>query len=97
MPGNASLARLDQVIQTAMGWTNSHAHMFEFGSVRYGDPEMGREEDVQDERKVRLAAREVGSGTRPGIVVSIATAESKAPRTRMRLPRNVVALRAGHA
>ncbi len=56
LPGNSSLARFDQVIQTAMGWTNSHAHMFEVGSMRYGDPEMDWEAEVQDERKVRLAA-----------------------------------------
>jgi len=54
--GNSTLARLDQVIQKAMGWTNSHAHMFEAGSVRYGDPEMDWDDAVQDERKVRLAA-----------------------------------------
>jgi hypothetical protein len=54
--GNSTLARLDQVIQKAMGWTNSHAHMFEAGSVRYGNPEMDWDDAVQDERKVHLAA-----------------------------------------
>lgn len=56
VPGNSNLARLDQVIQTAMGWTNSHAHMFAAGPVLYGDLEQDWDEDVQDERAVRLAA-----------------------------------------
>jgi len=56
MPGNVSLARLHQVIQTAMGWTNSHAHMFEASSVLYGDPAMDWDQAVENERKVRLAA-----------------------------------------
>ena len=28
VPGNMTLADLDRVIQAAMGWTNSHLHMF---------------------------------------------------------------------
>ncbi len=55
VPGNFSLGRLDQVIQAAMGWTNSHAHMFAAGPVLFGDPDQDWDEKVQDERKVRLA------------------------------------------
>jgi hypothetical protein len=54
--GNVTLARLHKVIQTAMGWTNSHAHMFEAGSVLFGDPEMDWDAAVVDERKAPLAA-----------------------------------------
>jgi len=30
--------QLHELIQTAMGWTNSHLHQFEVGDVRYTDP-----------------------------------------------------------
>jgi hypothetical protein len=33
------LAELHAVIQTAMGWTNSHLHMFEIDDERYADPD----------------------------------------------------------
>lgn len=36
VPDNLTLAGLDQVIQTAMGWTNSHLHEFEIDGQRYG-------------------------------------------------------------
>jgi hypothetical protein len=54
VPGNTTLPRLDRIIQTAMGWTNSHLHTFTTGGVIYAvpDPEWGI--DVKDERRVRL-------------------------------------------
>ena len=33
-----TLARLDRVIQAAMGWTNSHLHEFVIAGRRYGIP-----------------------------------------------------------
>ncbi|WP_031410264.1 plasmid pRiA4b ORF-3 family protein [Thiomonas sp. FB-Cd] len=36
VPDNLTLTDLDQVIQTAMGWTNSHLHEFEIDGQRYG-------------------------------------------------------------
>lgn len=33
---NLTLAKLDRVIQTVMGWTNSHLHEFEIDGQRYG-------------------------------------------------------------
>ena len=33
-----TLAKLDRVIQAAMGWTNSHLHEFEVNGKRYGIP-----------------------------------------------------------
>ncbi len=61
--GNTTLTRLDRIIQTAMGWTNSHLHTFTAGGVVYAvpDPEWGIE--VKDERRVRvdrIAKAEVG-------------------------------------
>jgi hypothetical protein len=35
---DCTLDKLHEHIQTAMGWTNSHLHHFEFGKQLYGDP-----------------------------------------------------------
>ena len=35
---DATLAQLHELIQTAMGWTNSHLHQFEIADARYTDP-----------------------------------------------------------
>lgn len=37
---NCTLDRLHVMIQTAMGWTNSHLHQFKIDGERYGDPEL---------------------------------------------------------
>jgi len=52
MPASIRLDRLDRVIQAAMGWTNSHLHMFIHHTGRYGvpDPEL----PLHDERKTTL-------------------------------------------
>jgi len=59
--GDTTLAKLHEVIQQAMGWTNSHLHAFWIGSEMYGppDPEM----DMRDYRRIRLSdvAAERGS------------------------------------
>ena len=39
VPGNMTLADLDRVIQAAMGWTNSHLHMFVVEGLVYGVPD----------------------------------------------------------
>ncbi len=36
---NITLAQLHEVIQTAMGWTDSHLHLFTIADRRYGNPE----------------------------------------------------------
>lgn len=48
-----SLGDLHEIIQEAMGWTDSHLHMFEVGGRRFSDPDSGPE-GVEDEGKVRL-------------------------------------------
>lgn len=35
---DVTLEELHELIQTAMGWTNSHLHQFEIGGTRYTDP-----------------------------------------------------------
>jgi len=49
---DTTLAKLHEVLQFAMGWSNSHLHLFETEDERYGvpDPEL----DLHDERRVRL-------------------------------------------
>lgn len=37
---NVSLTEFHELIQTAMGWTNSHLHAFEIKKTRYCDPRM---------------------------------------------------------
>ena len=42
---DGTLADLHVVIQIAMGWCNSHLHMFAIGGEQYTDPEMGGDPD----------------------------------------------------
>lgn len=62
VPGDTTLGWLDRIIQAAMGWTNSHLHLFTVGGVVYGEPSPEWETDVRDEGRVRLSdvAREEG-------------------------------------
>jgi len=52
VPATIRLDRLDRVIQAAMGWTNSHLHMFERGPDQYGRPDPDL--PLHDERKAAL-------------------------------------------
>jgi len=38
VPDNLKLAKLDRVVQAAMGWTNSHLHDWHIEQQRYGIP-----------------------------------------------------------
>lgn len=37
--GDATLAKLHKIIQTAMGWGNYHLHVFSLGGLEFGDPD----------------------------------------------------------
>jgi hypothetical protein len=52
---DGSLARLHDVIQVGMGWTNSHLHAFEIRGEQYGEPDPTGMMEVYDERKVKLS------------------------------------------
>ena len=39
VPGDITLSKLHRVVQTAMGWENSHLHQFTIGGVSYGLPD----------------------------------------------------------
>jgi hypothetical protein len=54
VPGKTSLARLDRIVQTAMGWTDSHLHTFTAGGIVYSDPSSEWETPVRNERRARL-------------------------------------------
>ncbi|GAB5516637.1 IS1096 element passenger TnpR family protein [Rhodopirellula baltica] len=45
--GDVSLAKLHELIQAAMGWTNSHLHQFVIGEAHYVDPR-GLEHGMMD-------------------------------------------------
>jgi hypothetical protein len=56
VPSDILLGRLHLVIQLAMGWTNSHLHLFDADGQRFGTPldDFMAEVDIQDETKVKL-------------------------------------------
>lgn len=56
MHGNTSFSRLHDILQIAMGWTDSHLHEFVIRDTRYGFPDMEWDplERPKDERRVRL-------------------------------------------
>lgn len=49
-----TLARLHQILQVTMGWTDSHLHQFVVGRISYGVPDPDDEQEIRDERKVKL-------------------------------------------
>lgn len=55
VPASITLSKLHQVIQAAMGWTDSHLHEFGIGGVRYGTPDPFDDEPPQSEQRIRLA------------------------------------------
>src|SRR5882724_669081 len=53
VPSSMTLARLHDVFQVVMGWTNSHMHQFEKGRTYWGVPQHdGFDDEVIDERRV---------------------------------------------
>ncbi|NGZ10637.1 MAG: plasmid pRiA4b ORF-3 family protein [Nitrospira sp. LK70] len=54
VPGDITLATLHQVLQIAMGWTNSHLHRFSIGGVDYAEPDPDGHLNFQSDRRARL-------------------------------------------
>ncbi len=55
---DCNLGDLHEIIQTAMGWENSHLHQFVIDGVRYGPPSPGDLDfglGMKDESKIRLS------------------------------------------
>jgi hypothetical protein len=64
VPGEMTLGKLHEVVQVAMGWTNSHLHEFDIDGARYGLPDPGwGVNEVADECRVKLF-RVAGEGSR---------------------------------
>ena len=55
VPGGVRLARLHDMFQAGMGWTDSHLHMFRIGDAIYGSQIDDFPEDELDERTVTVA------------------------------------------
>jgi hypothetical protein len=58
IPSNITLGQLHWIIQSAMGWTNSHLHSFTIDEVEYGMviPELGFDDEIEvhDENRANL-------------------------------------------
>lgn len=56
VPETVTLAKLHQVLQAVMGWTDSHLHEYVIARKHYGtpDPDWPTDEPLQDERRVHL-------------------------------------------
>ena len=55
VPGDIRLDALHNVIQLAMGWTDSHLHQFIANKKFYGMPDDDLEMEMEDETKYKLA------------------------------------------
>ncbi len=54
VPPRTSLKRMHKILQTAMGWTNSHLHLFKVGDKEYGELSLEWDFEVLDESKITL-------------------------------------------
>lgn len=52
--GDVTLYKLHRILQTVMGWTDSHLHEFMISETAYADPEIDLEADVEDEKIAKL-------------------------------------------
>jgi Plasmid pRiA4b ORF-3-like protein len=55
VPGDLDLETFHDVIQLAMGWTDSHLHQFVANKVFYGVPDDDFEMEMEDETKYKLS------------------------------------------
>lgn len=66
VPESATLHRLHQVMQVAMGWANSHLFLFHVGGKVYGEPSPEWESEVSDATATTL--REIVSEGNPSFL-----------------------------
>ena len=52
--GHTKLPKLHEIIQIAMGWTDTHLHQFIVGRDRYGVPDPEWDDDIKNEKTVKL-------------------------------------------
>lgn len=63
VPGTLTLGKLHQVIQAAMGWTDTHLHEFDIAGCRFGISDADWPSDVVSEKRVRLDTALCGKKT----------------------------------
>ena len=54
VPGGVRLAKLHDMLQAAMGWTDSHLHLFRIGDATYGSQLDDYPDDELDEKSVTV-------------------------------------------
>lgn len=54
VPEEFTLYKLHQVVQAAMGWTNSHLYQFMVGNTTYGDPKIWEDPDMVNDKKILI-------------------------------------------
>jgi hypothetical protein len=54
VPSSATLKKLHQILQIALGWTDSHLHEFVVGDQTYGTPHSEYPNKTRNEARVRL-------------------------------------------
>ncbi|WP_218129863.1 plasmid pRiA4b ORF-3 family protein [Pseudonocardia oroxyli] len=59
VPAASTLAELHDLLQVALGWTDSHLHMFEVGGTRYGVPDPDWEDELQPQDEATVLLREM--------------------------------------
>lgn len=52
--GNVTLAKLHDILQVAIGWSDYHLHEFTVGASHYGVPDPDDSYEVKQERRARL-------------------------------------------
>jgi hypothetical protein len=55
VPADINLAKLHQVLQVAMGWTDSHLHQFVIGGKSYGEPDPDYGDEMAHEQRYKLS------------------------------------------
>ncbi len=64
VPANTTLARLHDILQIAMGWTDSHLHQFSIHGERYGDARIDETGDLGFLPEQRYQLSQVMTGSR---------------------------------
>jgi len=54
IPSSIFLRKLHDVLQAALGWTDTHLHLFDVGGQTYGVPDPDFADDMRSDAKVRL-------------------------------------------
>jgi len=62
VPSRTNLLKFHRILQRAMGWTNSHLHLFEVDGKWYGEPSSEWDIEIMDSRKMTL--KEIFQGGR---------------------------------